>query len=199
MLVMGGGFAAVAVVSSSKAAGGIDQRSGAVAEAPAPETQRFVERVSQEGSFNEAVRAARPRMRDTFDEGPTLAAYAVANWLHEKGVLADVDVSPEETSTRFAKKDIEVARGKRACFVGNVAHIARNPFYPQSFDATLSSEDWDAVNAVAARNTGALVEGMRARFCGVVTGVVTYVAASGGRASVVQLAGMFDLPENRNR
>ena len=54
------------------------------------------------------------------------------------------------------------------------------------------------IHYLAAGDTGTLVDGDRARFCGVTTGRYSYSNAGGGTTHAVQLIGMFDLPSNRS-
>ncbi len=53
------------------------------------------------------------------------------------------------------------------------------------------------VHYVAPGSTGELVEGSRAKLCGIVAGLHFFQNVSGGQTQAVEVAGVFDLPENR--
>ena len=137
------------------------------------------------------------RMTDSVDEFPD-ATVNFAKWAAMNMTLADVQVAKNETSLKKVLKDSDAERGRRLCLRGSVTQIEKvNTGTGAIFGGLLRTGDWDMVSFMAARSTGELVEGSRARFCGVVTGRYSYSNAGGGTTHAVHLVGVFDLPENR--
>lgn len=167
-------------------------------EPPKPPQPTPGELVLQRDTFWNALAFAGPEMSDTVDDGPSLGAYLAAHWLSAKGRWSDVEIMADETSLKKVKKDILLERKKRMCVTGRLIQIARDQAVPALFHGNLITGG-SVVNFLAARSTGELVDGDRARFCGVVTGLYAFSNVSGGQTKSVQMAGMFDLPANRAR
>ncbi|MBL9013137.1 MAG: hypothetical protein JNL83_03120 [Myxococcales bacterium] len=155
----------------------------APARAPDPEPSPE-ERVAGAATFADAIALAKPAMADSTDELPAGAAL-----LARYGKLRWSDVEADETTVAKVQKDAEPERGKRLCAEGEIERITRRDIERRkAFVGRLALADGDALAFVAVGTTGELVKRMRARFCGVVTGV---------HGSDVAVLGMFDLPENR--
>jgi hypothetical protein len=138
-------------------------------------------------------------MEDTVGDGPSTGAFLLAYWLDRQGKWSDVAMSTDETTVKRAKKDIDSARMKRLCVRGNVIQIKRDASPTFSvWTGNLMTDGYNVVNYIATGETGDLVEGSRARLCGVVTGNYSFPNVSGGQTQSLQIVGMFDLPENRN-
>jgi len=73
--------------------------------------------------------------------------------------------------------------------------IVTEPDHSKSEEARMKAKPF-VVEALAVASTGALVDGDSARFCGILTGVVSMTTASGDTRFVHRAVGMFDLPEN---
>jgi hypothetical protein len=65
------------------------------------------------------------------------------------------------------------------------------------FSGTFQGEDGKFYFYLATASTGDLLDGHRARFCGVVTSRFSYENSAGGSTHSVRMVGLFDLPENR--
>lgn len=141
-------------------------------------------RVAQAATLAEAIALAKPAMADSASSLPDgaalLARYPKLRWS---------DVETPETTLAKVQKDSEVERGKRVCGEGEIDHILRRDVdRRKTYVGRLSLPDGDAIAFVAVGTTGELVKRMRAKFCGVVTGLA---------GTDVTAVGMFDLPENR--
>lgn len=147
-------------------------------------------------TWREAVEAA--DMVDAGDRIPpaawelALRADAVARW-------SDLAPPRDETTVLQAMKDIEPARGKRLCVTGRLAevHVVRADGFAASWGTLVSTAG--AITAVGGAETGDLVAGSAARFCGVVVGSRAYRNTRGGEAQTIMVAGAWDLPARRVR
>lgn len=150
-----------------------------------------------EPTFARAVQRTRPLMADrtnTASEGATLLAlWALAH----PPTWADVAPARDETSVGMVRKDSDGERGKRLCAPGQILKIKVERLRDGSVaSGSLLTDGETLVHFFALRDTGALVEDSRARFCGVVTGNFTF-SNEQGTADGIQVVGMFDLPTNR--
>ena len=68
----------------------------------------------------------------------------------------------------------------------------------EPFIAHLEKVTGKKVSFFAVQSTGDLVEGSRARLCGVVTGRYSYSNTGNGTTHAVKVVGVFDLAENRS-
>ncbi|MDI3284944.1 hypothetical protein [Polyangium sp. 15x6] len=150
-----------------------------------------------EPTFARAVQRTRPLMADrtnTPSEGATLLAlWALAH----PPTWADLAPSRDETSVGMVRKDSDGERGKRLCAPGQIIRIKVERLQDGSVaSGSLLTDGETLIHFFALRDTGALVEDSRARFCGVVTGNFTF-SNEHGTADGIQMVGMFDLPTNR--
>lgn len=130
---------------------------------------------------------------------------ALVEWSEDKLKWADVDTKKNQVSTLLALKDPEGAYGKRACLSGKITTITAvrdaDASALRHFRAVLEGpgEVW-SLSAVG--DTGELVKGSIAKFCGIAVNV--RAQPHGGRSDagiqdILDVVGMFDLPENRKR
>lgn len=124
-------------------------------------------------------------------------AKAFGQWLSRFGSWADVEPATAETTWAKIQKDPERERGKRLCLDGMVGSIRveRSEFGEFSWGHVLVEQE--STRYIAVGDTGELVRLSKARFCGVVAGVMSYGDTSGGTTNAAYLVGMFDLPSNR--
>lgn len=142
----------------------------------------------------DALDLAIVEMKDTRDE-ESKGTLRLTRWATTHMTLADVAVAKNETTFKLAMKDSDAALGKRLCIKGRLISIARVPGAPV-FGGLLNTGTLDIVSFFAVQSTGSLVEGSRARFCGVVTGRYSYANTGGGTTHAVKAVGVFDLTEN---
>jgi hypothetical protein len=150
-------------------------------------------------NYAEAFAVARTEMADTVNtESPGTAVFAI--WAADHLAWSDIAVTTDETSNALAKKDSDVARGKRLCTSGTVQQITVDKSVAPKHLAVGQMDNGNGgfYHFAAVRSTGALVEESWARFCGVVTGLYSFSNLAGGTTISVAIVGMFDLPENRN-
>lgn len=169
-----------------------------IAPEPAAKAPSPVEQVVGLSRFADVLEIARGHMADTTD-GPSYGSLLVAVWLGKRGAWSDVDTQRDETSIGKVKKDSDAERGKRMCVSGSIVQIAKDARVPGAFFGNLMTGSFNVVNFVSFGSTGELVEHSHVRFCGVVAGNYAFANVSGGETQSVQMAGVFDLPENRAR
>jgi hypothetical protein len=147
----------------------------------------FMDEVAAQPTFDAAISHAKPRMADTIGTRGD-GAMSLLNWTTKhKLQWSDVALAKDETSVGLANKNIDEARGKRLCAHGALASIEASQLIGTPY-VGLMGANGGALQFVAVRGTGDLVALSSATFCGVVTGKFN---------NIVQVVGMFDLPENR--
>jgi hypothetical protein len=130
------------------------------------------------------------------------------NWAATRLVWSDVSVKKNETTFKLYRKDPAVAQGKRVCFQGTISVIRASRIegdgeIPIALGMmTLSKAKDDTYDPgllfLAARDSGDLVDGSKARFCGFVSGSTWLDEDEYDRpAFLLTVVGMFDLPANR--
>lgn len=137
--------------------------------------------------------------KDTHNEWDP-GAMLLGAWATQWMVWGNVDA--EETTSGRVMKDPDAERGRRACWRGTIdeIHVDRSgiPYGAGvAYLGGLSTANLDFVRFVAVRSTGDLVANSPARFCGIVTGIMSFENALGTNTRAVVAVGMFDLPENR--
>ena len=110
----------------------------------------------------------------------------------------DVFVQSNETSFKKSRKDIDEERFKRMCIDGRLIQIeVVKPVDKTRWFVGLMMDQYQNIyhfNAV--KNSGELVGGSFATYCGLVTGLYDYSNSGGGTGHAVDMVGMFDLTEN---
>ena len=126
---------------------------------------------------------------------------AMAGWSSDHLKWSDVDTKKNQVSTLLALKDPDGMYGKRACMSGKLASITAvrdtDAGALHYFRGVLEGpgEKW-YISAIG--DTGELVKGSTAKFCGIEVAVRTE-RGDAGAADVLDMVGMFDLPENRKK
>lgn len=147
-------------------------------------------------TWREAMEAA-----DLVDAGDRIPPVAWELALRADALARWSDLAPprDETTVLQAMKDVETARRKRLCVSGRVAeiHVVRADGMTASWGTLVSTAG--AITAVGGAETGDLVAGSAARFCGVVVGSRAYRNTRGGEAQTIMVAGAWDLPARRVR
>lgn len=176
---------------------------GVQAPEPEPEPQseaaRMIERVMAIETFENAVAFVQPYMADTRNDD-SVGATLLALWAQSNLRWSDVQVAEDETTIKLTRKDPDAARGKRFCYSGRLVQIEKKSKSSQlpMWVGLLSTRRRDIIRFYAAGSSGDLVDGSKARFCGVVTGLFSYDNAGGGTTHAVSAVGMFKLPDNIN-
>ncbi len=155
------------------------------------------ERVMSSTSLQDALTTAREESQNDGERKRLLG-----DWAEGHLKWAEVDVKKSETSTLLALKDPLGSYGKRACMAGTIVTITAvrdadaGPGAPQGFTAVLqgATEVW---SLFAVGDTGDLVKGSRAGFCGVALGPETAKKTDGVPSDALSLVGFFDLAANR--
>lgn len=155
------------------------------------------ERVMSSTSLQDALITAREESQNDGERKRLLGDWAGG---HLK--WAEVDVKKSETSTLLALKDPLGSYGKRACMAGTIVTITAvrdadaGAGAPKGFAAVLqgATEVW---SVFAVGDTGDLVKGSRAGFCGVALGPDTAKKTDGIPSDALSVVGFFDLPANR--
>jgi hypothetical protein len=153
------------------------------------------EKVMASPALVDALKVTREEFRDMPSQESALVA-----WASDKLKWSEVETKKNESSTLLALKDPFGAYGKRACLTGKVADIQAvrggDAGALSHFQGRLESptEVW---SVVAVGDTGELVRGSNAKFCGFVTGVTKSAKGDAGQVDALAVIGMFDLPSNR--
>jgi hypothetical protein len=164
-----------------------------------PETVKSLEewgsRDDTKLTFDDYMKETVLLFEDSTDEMHVSSRFVV-DWLNKVGRLRDVAPTKNETSIALVLKDSDRERGKKMCVRGSLLQIEKAD--TDVFAGLMrDGSSGEIVAFASAKSTGRLVGGSKARFCGVIVGRFTYSNAGGGVTHAVQLAGMFDLPENR--
>lgn len=165
--------------------------------APEPPAPTPLEQILAIETYTDALAFAKPHMSDTTNEtSPGVALFTM--WAQEHLRWTDVFVEKDETSIKLTMKDPDAARGKRLCYSGSVSQISKASESGQKplWQGQLMTRRYDVIKFFAAGSSGTLVDGSRARLCGVVTGTYSYSNVGGGTTHAIMVVGMFKLPEN---
>lgn len=159
----------------------------------APREPTPVELIATATTHSEAQRVSSPFFDDTVGS-PSKGAMMLALFMGDHPRWDQV-YNPDGPSLKLIKKDPSRVRGQSTCVRGQIVQIARET--NKLFAGLLATQNFDYIHVYAAGDTGELVQGDRARFCGIFTGLYAFPNVSGGQTQSIQLVGMFDLPENR--
>jgi hypothetical protein len=159
-----------------------------------PREPTLAEKLRDTKRLPDAMELILPGVQDTQDK-PDTASSILALWMSNNPSWSAIEQLPETTHARILK-DSQAERGKRLCVSGQVVQIAREQG-TKLFYGTLFGEAGRMTYYYAVGSTGDIVDGHRARFCGVSAGRFSYENTGGGTTHAVRLVGMFDLPENR--
>lgn len=161
-----------------------------VSAAPAPPREpTLAEQMAEASNFYAAYQLAKPYLADSVGS-PSKGALMLAVWMGARGRFGDVYTSTGGPSMKLIKKDPSRVRGQVTCVRGRIVQIAR--VTDELFEGTIRVGYTDVIHYFAAGDTGSLVEGDAARFCGAITGLLAYENVAGGQTQSVQLVGMFD-------
>ena len=163
----------------------------AASAAPAPvRAQTPLDKVMQTHTMRDAYLAVQEYVTDTVGD-PSLGAQLLGVWAGERATWYNVQAGTP-TTIKLAKKDPAEARGSTICVTGTILQIKRNAGVKNLFYGTMGLGRGDFAHFFAAGPTGNLVDGDRAKFCGMFTGTYSFANVSGGETQAVQLVGMFD-------
>jgi len=151
-------------------------------------------------TLDQVISTAQPQMTDVHGADVSVGAAWLALWGAENLRWSELQKVPE-TKYGLVMKDSDAHRGKRLCVKGQVIEIALDRTVPDHkvFIGGMFSGSGNIYRFIAVQSTGEIVQNSNARFCGVVAGQQHYENSIGGVAHAVQLVGMFDLPENRDK
>ena len=174
-----------------------NRNSNPEAEAPPPPEPSPLDTILEVPNLPQAIAVAKPFMADTRDDY-SVGAVMLALWSAQgKSRWEDFQAIPA-TKYKLVMKDPEEARGKRLCVRGSIVQIqVERTEHGKLYNGVLHTNNYQPISYAAVGSTGDLVEGSRAKLCGVVTGIKSYSNVQGGTTHAVFLVGMFDLPENR--
>lgn len=147
-----------------------------------------------------AVRQYKSRMGDEYTGDKMPEGARLLGWWAMKHLRWwDFSELPK-TKFALALKDPEEERGKVLCDTGLVFEILveRIPDMGKIAHVGVTTRG-DVYQFVAVGDTGKIVEGSKATFCGVLVGKWDYPNSGGGTTHALRLVGMFDLPANRLR
>lgn len=149
-------------------------------------------------SFDDALRLVLPDLVDA-TEKPCVGAERLSEWMAKYGSAADL-ARRVNTTLKVAKKDMRAGHGKVVCVAGKLDQIARDTTTEaEVYIGLLWTDESDRVYFYAGGDSGALVEGDHARFCGVVAGDYSFTNVSGGETPSVHVVGTFDLGTDKAR
>lgn len=178
------------------AQGGQEALVGVAPAAPEPAAPTPIQLMGTASTLSEAVRVAGPYFADTTNDA-SQGSMLLAVWMSQHASSLHLQGLPGLT-LKHVKKDIRSARGSVVCVTGDIVQIERvDAVDERLFAGTLATDSFDYVHYYAAGSSGTLVDGDRARICGVVTGIYAYNNVSGGQTQSVQLTGQFDLSRSR--
>lgn len=160
--------------------------------------QNGIDKVKQQApDLASAIQLFKNDIAVTNNEMPK-ALGELAAWHTAVGITwKDINAIPETTYGKVMKDPITEG-GKRLCVSGTVIEInADHSVQPPMYHAGIMSDSFKATRVLAVGSTGEIEADKHARFCGIVTGAVSYDNAGGGTTNAPYLIGMFDLPENK--
>ncbi len=159
-------------------------------EPPKPKT--VLEQMREIEDIDTAVALARPSMGDT-SGGPSKGAAFLGMWFLAHGVDQKALAKLPATARGKVLKDSAAELGRRICTSGRILEIAAEHTDSGTVYSGGMMSNFEVTRFMAIGDTGELVEGSRARFCGVVTGIENYPNSAGGVTHAVALVGGFDL------
>lgn len=164
--------------------------------ASSPRVATRAEVVAGWKSLSEAIMQTVPTMEDTTDAHSD-GTLSLAAWALGRLKMSELSAIGETTRGKILK-DAASARGLRLCVSGRISQIgAVHSDIGTLYEGGLLRNYSEVTRFLAAGDTGELVEGSSARFCGVVTGIYSYANTGGGTTIAPMLVGLFDLPSNR--
>lgn len=191
---------AVATAEATEDAATETTQATPVSDEPPADPYAWVEaaaaQLREKDTLAEAIEFVRPYMSDEYNR-TSVGADLLALWATGHMAWSDVAVKQNETSFALVQKDADAQRGKRLCVSGGMVQIGK--VNDEWFRGLLITGSSNLYNFLSVGDTGDLVEGSRARFCGVVIGSYSYDNSGGGTGHAVQVVGLFDLPANRQR
>lgn len=150
-------------------------------------------------SLAEAIAATRSDMTDGRDAEISQGAAVLALW-GASGMKWDALQKIQPGKFAMVMKDADTQRGKLLCPSGHVIEIEIDRSVKQKIYSGGMYDDAGRIyRFIAVGSTGEIVQGSRAKFCGIIIGQHHYGNSVGGVAHAVQLVGMFDLPENKTK
>ena len=165
--------------------------------APEPPPKTPYQQVMEFRDLEGAIAFTKPDMKDMTGDLCT-GQILLAAWGAHNMRWGMVHPEKNETSFDLVRKDSDAARGKRLCLTGTIIEIAKLDMgVVTTFHGLIMSRQRDIYTFLAVGDTGELVGGSHAGFCGVVIGNYDYANSVGGTGHAVSLVGMFDLPSNR--
>lgn len=108
---------------------------------------------------------------------------------------SDVSVKTNETSFGKIKKNSEKELGKKLCFSGTIIQIEET----RTTSFGLLGSNGNLYRFVNYGGSGDLQARDYARMCGVSIGLFDYHNSGGGTGHAVEVAGVWDLPENKKK
>jgi hypothetical protein len=123
------------------------------------------------------------------------SAYSTGRAAAETSLLEDL----QDPSLLFKTRSAEWDKHAPKLFFGFLTEES-DKLKPDGGDRMTSADLPPPVvlSFIALRSTGQLVDGSKARFCGILTGVTAYPPGKGTPELGYRVVGMFDLPENRH-
>jgi hypothetical protein len=156
--------------------------------------------LSDEQTLADAMRFVSPSFGQTKNGEHSAAAIAITAWSIGHLRWTDVGVTTDETSFALARKNIDDARGKKLCVSGSIIEITESKLdQGRMSEGLIQSWAGNLFSFLGVGSSGAIVQGSTARFCGVVVDAFDYANSGGGTGHAIDVVGMFDIPENRNR
>lgn len=174
---------------------GPDPAAEAHAPEPTPE-ERLAKTVQSKTTLATVLPLVKPHFNDglKLDTGKAI----LLGWVDSHLTWSELEQLPETTFGKV-QKDSASERGKRICRSGVVVEIAKMKDFPNAFVGGLLTSTREVLRFYSVGDTGELVGGSSAKFCGIVTGTDDYANSAGGTTHGVAVIGMFDLPPNRKR
>lgn len=128
----------------------------------------------------------------------SLGSKRLAFWAAAGLKWDDVNVAKNETTLRLIIKDPEASAGKRLCVKGGIIEIHKRKIEDrQIFWGLLRTYNDEIVSFWAIGDTGELVQGRTARFCGVAAGKFLYESREKRENDAIEIVGLFDLAANK--
>ncbi|WP_044424569.1 hypothetical protein [Acinetobacter pittii] len=149
-------------------------------------------------SYNEVAQRLKSEVQDAVNEVPPVSIY-IADLMAARNVKWDELNQIEKTTYSKVMKDVQQEGLKLLCSSGVVTEIysfdsnQHNKFY----EAGIIDDSGKVFRVIAIGSSGNIEADSRMKFCGQVTGRLSYSNAMGGTTHAPFLVGMFDLPENK--
>jgi hypothetical protein len=165
-------------------------------ESTAPEANSLEINLSYK-TLNEALNAYVPMMSDFAETEVSKGALLLAAWSSNNLNWENLN-SVNSSKYKLMMKDSDSERGKRLCVSGQIVEIAKEKSDTFNiYSGGLVDNYFNIYRFIAVKDTGDLVAGSHAKFCGIFTGKNDYSNSQGGVAHSVHLIGIFDLPSNK--